>query len=85
MKASGVGDEKYLYMDRDGIEYSPQQYVMKVWGSDEKEKEKKYLISRLEAAILKSRYFKIILPSKGEQPPGYHGLPLSYADVWDVH
>jgi hypothetical protein len=24
MKASGVGDEKYLYMDRDWIEFSPQ-------------------------------------------------------------
>ncbi|KAH0542830.1 hypothetical protein FGG08_002784 [Glutinoglossum americanum] len=30
-------DEKYLYMDRDGIEYSPQQYVMKVWDADKKE------------------------------------------------
>lgn len=76
-------DEKYLYMDRDGIEYSPQQYVMKVWDADEKEK--KALISCLEGATLKSRYFKSILPNKGDQPSGYHGLPPSYARVWEVH
>jgi hypothetical protein len=76
-------DEKYLYMDRDGIEYSPQQYAMKVWDADDKEKEA--LIACLEAATLKSRYFKRILPGKGEQPEGYHGLPTSYASVWEVH
>jgi hypothetical protein len=76
-------DEKYLYMDRDGIEYSPQQYVMKVWVADEKEK--KALITSLEGATLKSRYFKRILPDKGDQPSGYHGLPPSYAKVWEVH
>ena len=76
-------DEKYLYMDRDGIEYSPQQYVMKLWDADEKDK--KALISCLEGAKLMSRYFKRILPDKGDQPSGYHGLPPSYAKVWEVH
>ncbi|KAE9365001.1 hypothetical protein N431DRAFT_517873 [Stipitochalara longipes BDJ] len=74
-------DDKYLYMDRDGIEYSPQQYVMKVWGADEKDK--KALVSCLEGATLKSRYFKRILPGKGDQPSGYHGLPPSYARAWE--
>jgi hypothetical protein len=76
-------DEKYLYMDRDGIEYSPQQYAMKVWDADDKEKEA--FIACLEAATLKSRYFKRILPGKGEQPEGYHGLPTSYASAWVMH
>jgi hypothetical protein len=75
-------DEKYLYMDRPGIEYSPQQYVMKVWDADEKEKEA--LISCLEDAKLKSRYFKRILPNQGAQPLGYHGLPPGYAEMWEV-
>jgi hypothetical protein len=76
-------DEKYLYKDRDGIEYSPQQYVMKVWDADDKEKNA--LITCLEAATMKSRYFKRILPGKGEQPEGYHGLPTTYAAAWEVH
>ena len=73
-------DEKYLYKDRDGIEYSPQKYVEKVLKPDEEEK--KELISCFEAATLKSRYFKRILPGKGEQPEGSHGLPPLYAQAW---
>jgi hypothetical protein len=76
-------DEKYLYMDRDGIEYSPQQYVTKVLDADEKEK--KTLVTCLEEAKLKSRYFKRILPNKGDQPTGYHGLPPNYATLWEAH
>lgn len=76
-------DDKYLYTDRDGIEYSPQQYAMRVWHADDKEKEA--LVACLDAARLKSRYFKRILPSQGEQPEGYHGLPTSYASAWGVH
>jgi len=76
-------DEKYLYIDRDGIEYSPQQYAMRVWDADNKEKEA--LIACFKAAALKSRYFKRILPGKGEQPAGYHGLPASHARAWAVH
>jgi hypothetical protein len=49
-------NEKYVYRDRDGIEYSPQQYVMKVWDADEKEKSA--LISCLEGAKLKSSHPK---------------------------
>ena len=75
-------DEKYLYVDRDGIEYSPQQYVMKIWGAEEKEKER--LIASLEGVGLESRYFKRVLPDEGEQPSGYHGLPPSYAKVWEL-
>ncbi|KIX06616.1 uncharacterized protein Z518_04592 [Rhinocladiella mackenziei CBS 650.93] len=41
-------DEKYLYVDRDGIEYSPQQYALKIWDADSKDK--KTLIACLEAA-----------------------------------
>jgi hypothetical protein len=45
-------DQKYLYTDRDGIEYSPQQYVMKVLDADEADKNA--LIACLEVAELKS-------------------------------
>lgn len=41
-------DQKYVYKDRDGIEYSPQQYVEKVW--DATAKEKKELIKALDEA-----------------------------------
>ncbi|KAE8449593.1 hypothetical protein EG329_007923 [Mollisiaceae sp. DMI_Dod_QoI] len=86
--ALGIGrdpakNEKYLYKDRDGIEYSPQQYVEKVWGGNKQEKIA--LKSCLKDAGLKSRYFKRILPNEGDQPPGYHGLPSDYAKVWEVY
>jgi hypothetical protein len=38
--------KKYVYIDRDGIEYSPQQYVEKLWGGSANEK--KTLISSLD-------------------------------------
>lgn len=76
-------DDKYLYEDRDGIEYSPQQYVMKDLGAGTMEKTA--LIKCLHSTGLKSRYFKRILPIKGEQPKGYHGLPTRYARVWELH
>jgi len=72
-------DEKYLYVDRDGIEYSPQQYVLKVWHAEANEK--KDLVACLEDVGLESRYFKRILPGQGQQPEGYHGLPPSYASA----
>ena len=73
-------DEKYLYVDRDGFEYSPQQYVLKVWHAEADEK--KDMVTCLEDAGLVSRYFKRVMPGQGEQPKGYHGLPLDYALAW---
>lgn len=55
-------DEKYLYKDRDGIEYSLQQYVQRVLDADSQEKQA--LIACLETATLKSRYFKRYYPAK---------------------
>jgi hypothetical protein len=74
-------DEKYLYVDRDGIEYSPQQYVLKLWHAESDEK--KELVTCLKGAGLESRYFKRIFPGQGEQPKGYHGLPPDYALAWE--
>lgn len=68
-------DEKYLYIDRDGIEYSPQQYALKLWDADIKDK--KALTTCLEAA-LKSRSFEG-LPGEGEEVVSSHGLPTSDA------
>lgn len=31
-------DEKYLYVDREGTEYSPQQYARNLWSADDKAK-----------------------------------------------
>jgi hypothetical protein len=73
-------DDKYLYQDRDGVEYSPQQYVTRVLDVDEEEKDT--LLACLEGARLKSRYFKRIMPGHGEQPEGFHGLPSEYARAW---
>lgn len=70
-------DEKYLYMDKEGIEYSPHQFVMKLMDIDEMEKKALY-ICLLEAGM-KSRYFKRVELGKGEQPKGYHGLP---SELW---
>ena len=74
-------DEKYLYVDRDGNEYSPQQYVLQIWHAEADEK--KDLVACLEGAGLKSRYFKRVMPGHGEQPKGYHGLPPDYASAWE--
>ena len=65
-------DEKYLYMDKDGIEYSPHQYVIRVMGADADEA--KRLVEFLFSIGMKSRYFKRITHT-GSQPTGYHGLP----------
>jgi hypothetical protein len=48
--------------------------VEKVLKPDEEEKIE--LISCFEAATLKSRYFKRILPGKGEQPEALMACPL---------
>jgi hypothetical protein len=76
-------NEKYLYMDRDGIEYSPQQYVKRVLDADKKEKDA--LFASLKGAKLQSRYFKRILPDKGDQPSGFHGLPKDLLPHWRAH
>lgn len=75
-------DEKYLYKDRDGIEYSPDQYAS-LYLDDHRER--KALQKCLREAGMKSRMFKRILPSDGSQPKGYHGLPPSYGVAWKAY
>lgn len=76
-------DEKYLYKDKDGIEYSPQQYILKIMELGEQER--KALIKCITDCGMKSRYFKRILPADGQQPLGYHGLPPDLAAAWEAH
>jgi hypothetical protein len=61
-------EQKYVYKDRDGIEYTPQQYVMKVWDADEKDK--KALISCLDSAYQEKpiRGAAGLLKARGSMP-----------------
>lgn len=75
-------DNKYLYRDKDGVEYSPDQWAilkMEVGTSQYKKELKTYFLQ----LGVQSRLFKRILPGGGEQPEGYCGLPPVYAAAWD--
>lgn len=74
-------DEKYLYVDREGIEYSPDQYVKRVMDAEHAEKDTliNYL---LKTGRMQPRYFKRIMPGEGNQPVGYCGLPREHALNW---
>ncbi|KAI0460016.1 hypothetical protein F5B21DRAFT_523907 [Xylaria acuta] len=74
-------DEKYLYTDRDGIEYSPDQWIIRLL--DVNPREKKALLQCLAECHMASRYFRRIAPGVGEQPEGFHGLPPAYAELWN--
>ncbi|TGJ78363.1 hypothetical protein E0Z10_g10401 [Xylaria hypoxylon] len=73
-------DEKYLYMDRDGVEYSPDQWIIRLL--DVSPREKEALIQCLTECHMASRYFRRIGPDAGEQPKGFQGLPPAYAELW---
>jgi hypothetical protein len=78
-------DEKYLLIDREGIHYSPEQYVKKLL-LGVTETEKSALVRCLTDAGMVSRYYKNIRPSsKEKQPVGYHGLPPTLAALWSAH
>ena len=74
-------DDRYLYVDKSGIHYSPDQYVRRVLKVDERQRET--LLHILRLCGLESRYFKDVRPFKGKQPVGYCGLPSRLQPYWD--
>lgn len=75
-------DERYLYTDKSGIEYSPDQWVLRIMDAGEP-REKEKLVTYLQQLGMQSRYFRRVLPEHGQQPEGYMGLPPAYAEVWN--
>ncbi|KAH7079388.1 hypothetical protein BKA63DRAFT_265811 [Paraphoma chrysanthemicola] len=76
--------ERYMYRTKDGIQYSLDEYVRKLM-KDVSNEEKKALIQCLQRNKIQRRYFRLVVPGAGEQPPGYRGLPEGYARVWEEY
>lgn len=73
-------NDKYLYMGRDDLYYSPDQYVERIMGIDEAEKTA--LIKVLDTCAMESRFYRDVMPGEGEQPVGYKGLPGILRLLW---
>ncbi len=71
----------YLHQDKDGIEYSLDEYVPR-WLEGIGDKEKQALIAYLRQNMIQSLYFRRAMPGEGAQPKGYHGLPPAYDKAW---
>lgn len=74
-------NEKYLYVDRDGIHYSPDQYVKHFIKVDVAQKIA--LVKILNGCGMMSRYYKDVKPGEGEQPAGFKGLPERLRLLWE--
>jgi hypothetical protein len=77
-------NEKYLYQDKDKIQYSLDQYVWRFM-RDVSNEEKLRLVQYLLENKIRSRYFKNVMPGEGEQPLEYCGLPPSLDKAWRAH
>jgi hypothetical protein len=77
-------NDTYLYQDKDGIQYSPDEYVLRMM-KGVSDQEKKVLVQYLQQNKIQSRYFRSVMPGEGVQPSGYHGLPPGYAKAWKLH
>ncbi|KAF2823662.1 hypothetical protein CC86DRAFT_327483 [Ophiobolus disseminans] len=77
-------EERYLYKDKDGIEYSPDEYVRRIM-QEPTSTDKAHLLLLLEGSKIEPRYFRSVMPGEGEQPAGYCGLPPKYADAWRMN
>jgi hypothetical protein len=74
-------NETYLYKDKEGIQYSPDEYVGKLMKGPGT-REKTVLLQLLYECDFMQRYYKEIMPGEGDQPAGYCGLPAQYALAW---
>ncbi|KAI3330925.1 hypothetical protein F4824DRAFT_514853 [Ustulina deusta] len=71
----------YLYQDKNGIEYSLDEYVLRrLEGVGDKEKQA--LVAYLRQNKIQSLYFRRAMPGEGAQPKGYRGLPPAYDKAW---
>lgn len=84
VKNDAQRDERYLYQDKDGIQYSLHYYVVKIMRNVDHSTARE-LIALLLGFKLKPRYFRSVMPGEGEQPDGYEGLPAGYAKAWEEH
>ncbi|KAF2119056.1 hypothetical protein BDV96DRAFT_487778 [Lophiotrema nucula] len=84
MKVDPERNEKYLHQSKDGVQYSPDQYVLQRM-PDVSVKEKAALVLCLRHNGIESRYFRRVKPGEGEQPEGYHGLPPGLAAEWETY
>ncbi|KAF2733343.1 hypothetical protein EJ04DRAFT_272997 [Polyplosphaeria fusca] len=75
-------NDRYIYQDKSGIEYSPDEYVLKIM-TEMSDREKITLVKCLRKNGITSHYFRRIMPREGEQPAGYHGLPIRFAKAWE--
>lgn len=74
-------NEDFLYVDRDGIHFSPDQYVKRVLKASAADTEA--LLNILMGCYMMSRYYRDVSPENGRQPDGYLGLPLHLQIQWD--
>lgn len=76
-------DDNYLYVDKEGIEHSPDLYLAAFVDGDLAGKQP-LLACLYGKGRMRSRYFKRIMPGEGNQPVGCCGLPFEYAAKWGV-
>lgn len=81
------GDERYLFEDKTGVFYSPDQYVKRILKLELglEPADEKALLQALALGRMTPRYYKDVLPGQGKQPEGYIGLPPELAKKWEAH
>jgi len=71
-----------LYVDKSGVHYSPNQYILKF--VEASASNKSALMKIMKDCGLVSRYYRDIEPgSGGRQPDNYHGLPPRLKILWE--
>jgi hypothetical protein len=84
IKEDPAKEWRYLYTDRDGVEYSPHMYVKDRMGLGNVEKN--VLLKCLKKANMSSRHFRRKWYAAGtSQPTGAHGLPSAIAAHWNAN
>ncbi|KAF6815612.1 ankyrin repeat containing protein [Colletotrichum musicola] len=80
-------DERYLFEDKTGVFYSPDQYVKRILKLELglEPADEKALLQALALGRMTPRYYKDVLPGQGKQPYGYVGLPPELAKKWEAH
>ncbi|KAI0862693.1 hypothetical protein F4860DRAFT_471478 [Xylaria cubensis] len=83
IKNEPLRDDMFLYEDKDGLFYSPDEYVDKLLKVDKKQKAD--LLASLRLGEFDSRFYREVMPDTGKQPAGYKGLPRDIARAWEEH
>ncbi|KAI1742268.1 hypothetical protein F4680DRAFT_45195 [Xylaria scruposa] len=83
IKNEPLRDDMFLYKDKDGLFYSPDEYVDKILKEDKKQKAA--LLASLRFGEFSSRFYREVMPDTGKQPVGYKGLPRNFAWAWEEY